>query len=331
MNALLRIGLFDDRDDGIVLMENLVSVVLHHLNLETSDVEIRSATRHLDAERIATTGECDLLLVDLMWPGATPGQEFRAGLNMVEMAKAANPRSVVAVITSKADQEQRFRDESRRRGADVALEWDEAFGSGKVATARDLAGRLAPAASWAVPRVERIERKTVGLVGLDTVAFSEQDDKVQTGIVESFLRYVNEAWSEVERPSRVRPIFLFTGDGLFLGIEGDAGPRLALDVAIASWRGLTTLARYEVRVTVHSGPAEIVTLSTGGHQLVGHSVNWLFRAVGKTPDGGLTVTEEYYKTVLQDGREQVPGWSFTRREEVAKHGRPIVLFDATPS
>ena len=327
MNPSLTIGLFDDSDDGLVFMEDLVDVVLLFLRTDKHDVELRKAADHREAERLAATGECDLILVDLMWPIAA-GAEWREGLNVVEIAKAANQETTVVVITNKADREERFRDESRRRGADLALEWDEAFGSGKVGLAKDLANRLAPIATWAVPAVKSIERMTIGLVGLDTVAFSEEDDATQIRVVKSFLGFMNEAWEQVAQPF-VRPIFVFTGDGLFLGIEGNSGPRLALDVGVAAWRGFAKLAGYRVRLAVHTGPVNVVTLTTGGHQMLGHAVNWLFRAVGEAPENGLVMTEEYYRSALSAGREVVPGLAFTPREGVAKHQRPIVVYDVT--
>jgi CheY-like chemotaxis protein len=321
----LTIGLFDDSEDGLVLMEDLLNATLRFLRIDGSDVNVLRVADHREAERIAATGDCHLVLTDLMWPVAGD-REWPEGLNIAEVAKTANPRSVVVVITSKANQEGDFRDESRRREADLAFTWEEAFGSGKINNAKNLARRLEPSISSAVPKVERVARTTIGLVGLDTVAFSEEDDDIQLAVVKSFLSYMDEAWATVARPL-VRPTFVFTGDGLFLGLAGDAGPRLALDVALIAWQRFTNLARYKTRLAVHSGPVNVATLSTGAEQLLGHSVNWLFRAVNAAPDDGLVVTDEYFATQLQGGRETPPGFSFTRRADVAKHDRPLVVHD----
>lgn len=323
--AHLVVGVMDDSPDGLVLMEDLVDATLLFLKVDKSAIEIRRTRDRREAERISTSGECHLVITDLMWP-VDGGPAWRAGLTIAEMAKTANNRSVIVVITGKQDQERDFRTEAKARGADVALTWDEAFGAGKVTSARDLARRLAPGVSSLVPEISSLERTTVGLVGLDTAAYSEEDDETQLEVVKSFLLYVREAWVNVAGPL-VRPIFVFTGDGLFLGIAGDGGPRLALDVAVGAWRRFDKLAGYKTRLAVHVGPATIATLSSGAQQLLGHAVNWLFRAINAAPERGLVITDEYFASVLQDGRESPDGLRFRRREEIAKHGRLLVIHD----
>lgn len=323
----LVVCMMDDSPDGLVLMEELVDAILLYLPLDKDAVELCTTSDRREAEKLAASGRCDLVLTDLMWPNQA-GSDWRAGLTIAELAKAANPRSVVVVITGKQDQERDFRTEARARGADKALTWDEAFGAGKVPAARELARALAPGVSSLVLEIESVVRTTVGLVGLDTVAYSEADDGTQLGVVKSFLSYTRESWEEVGLPL-VRPIFLFTGDGLILGIAGDPGPRLALDVAAVTWERLRSLAGYRTRIAVHAGPANIATLTNGMPQLLGHSVNWLCRAMNAAPDGGLVVTSDYFDTVLQAGREKVPGLEFTKREETAKHDRSLVVYDVT--
>lgn len=324
----LSIAICDDDPAALVLMEELVKTTLRFLDVERDSVELLIAKDHLTAEELASSGSLDLLITDLMWPIAGP-TEWRQGLTIAEVAKtASSARTVVVVVTSKTNEEQDFRDAARQRGADLALTWNEAFGSGKITVAKDLAKRLAPSTASSVPQVLTIERATIGLVGLDCVAYSESDDFVQEEIVKSFLGYMSAAWSRV--PSQqVRPIFVFTGDGVFLGLVGDAGPRLAIDVGVTAWRQFTRLARYRTRIAVHSGPVNIATLSTGNQQMLGHSVNWLFRAINAAPDDGLVVTDEYFESVLQGGREKPAGLHFQRREAEAKHDRLLVVHDVT--
>lgn len=323
----LSIAICDDDPAALVLMRELVRVTLRFLEVELDSCKVETAESPIKAEELASSGSFDLLITDLMWPIAGP-TEWRQGLTIAETAKAANARTVVVVVTSKTDQEQDFRDASRQRGADMALTWNEAFGPGKISVAKDLAKRLAPSTASSVPQVVSIERATIGLVGLDTVAFSEEDDAVQEAVVKSFLGYMSDAWTRVARDRmRVRPIFVFTGDGVFLGLVGDAGPRLALDVGVTAWQQFTKLARYKTRIAIHSGPVNIATLSSGVQQLLGHSVNWLFRAVNAAPDDGLVVTDEYLTSVLQGGREMPPGLGFQRREAEAKHARALIVYD----
>lgn len=322
----MRIGLFDDNDDGIVLMENFAEAVLRILKIDAKSVAFEKTNKHVEAERIASSGACDLIITDLMWPVAGV-HEWKEGFNIADFAKRANPRTITVVVTSKAEQETDFREESRGRLVDLSLTWKEAFGAGKVAAANDVARHLELMSPSAVPRINSVERAaSVGFVGLDTVAFSEQNDEIQLSIVKSFLCYMDEAWATVARPL-VRPVFVFTGDGLLLGLVGDAGPRLALDLGISAWNSFTSLARYRTRMAIHAGPANVVTLASGVQQLLGHSVNWLFRAVNAAPDEGIVVTDEYMTSVLQGNREQPAGLRFTRRETTAKHARPLVIHD----
>ena len=322
----LVIGIMDDSPDGLVLMKELAASVALYLGLDEASVTHKATQDRREAERIAASGECQLLLTDLMWPAERQAQ-WRQGLAIAEMAKTANPRSVVVVITGKQEQERDFRTEARARGADTALTWDEAFGSGKMQSARDLAHLLAPGVSSLILGVESSARSTVGLIGLDTVAYSEQDDDTQLAIVRSFLTYTRESWQEASTPL-ARPVILFTGDGLIFGIVGEEGPRLALDVAVKVWKKLNSLAKYETRIAVHAGPVNVVTLSNGSLQLLGHSVNWLCRAMNATANGALSVTDEYRSTVLQGGREIVDGLTFARRETTAKHDRVLIFHEA---
>lgn len=324
-NPVLKIVLCDDEADGLVLMRELVKATLRWIKVSLDSVSIETTDDPTRAEELASSGTADLLITDLMWP-IDRKTEWRQGLTIAETARSASDRTVVVVVTSKTDQQETFRADARQRGASLALTWDEAFGSGKVSSAKDIARGLAPSVASAVPQIVKTERATIGLVGLDTVAFSETDDSIQDKVVRSFLSYMSDAWDEVAQ-AQVRPVFVFTGDGLFLGLVGDAGPRLAFDVAVNAWRQFTSLARYKTRMAVHSGPVNLATLSTGHQQMLGHSVNWLFRAVNAAPDDGLVVTEEYRASVLQGGREAVPGLEFRRRETVAKHDRKLVVYD----
>lgn len=328
--AQLSVALCDDDLSGLLAMESLLNATLRILRVDRKDVRVDTFTDASEAETHVYSENLNLLLTDLVWPGGGAG-EWRSGLTIAEAAKAANPLTVVAVITAKPDQETSFRDAARRRGADFAFTWDEAFGEGKIQTAKDLAKRLAPALASAVPQIVGVEQTQVGLVGLDTVAFSEEDDAIQEQVVQSFLRYMSESLTVLQGAPLVRPVFVFTGDGVFLGLAGERGPRLALEVAVEAWRKFTHLARYRTRIAVHCGPVRIATLSSGHQQLLGHSVNWLFRAVNAAPDDGLLVTDEYYSSVLQAGREAVPGVRFVRREAEAKHGRLLVVWDVVSS
>lgn len=325
----LSIAICDDDGPALALMEELVNTILRLLNIEKDDVELTPTQDRGEAEILASSGKLDLLITDLMWPGVGE-TEWRQGLNIVEFSRLASPRTVIVLVTAKTAAEKDFRHAAQQRGADWALTWDEAFGSGRGTYARQIAQKLSPNITSAVPEIVGVDRTTIGLVGLDTVAFSETDDNHQHDIVKSFLGHVSDAWSQ-SAVRHVRPVFVFTGDGLFLGLVGDEGPRMAFDVGTAAWRHLTRLARYQTRMAIHSGPVNVATLSTGGQQLLGHSVNWLFRAVNAAPDDGLVVTDEYYASVLQGGREPTPGFSLGRREAEAKHGRPLVVHDVTPS
>lgn len=319
----------DDPGAALVLKNELVKQILRSLKLTEDDpsVSVVCISDYLKAEDLAATGSLDLLITDLMWPVAGKG-ELRQGLGIAAAAKKANARTVVMILTAKTDQEKNFREGALLSRSDIAHTWDEALGPGKADLAERIADRLRPSVTSLVPQLERIERATIGLVGLDTVKFSEEHDGVQEGVVKSFLGYMAEAWTVVG-PKHVRPIFVFTGDGVFLGLVGDDGPRLALDVGVAAWRQFTSLAGYRTKIAIHAGPVNIATLSTGTQQLLGHSVNWLFRAVNAAAEDGLVVTDEYFSSVLQGGRELVPGLSFHRREAEAKHGRPLVVHDVT--
>lgn len=323
----LSIAICDDDGPALALMEELVNTILRLLEIERDDVELTPTQDHREAENLASSGKLDLLITDLMWPGVGE-TEWRQGLNIVEFARSANPRTVIVLVTAKTAAEKDFRHAAQQRGADWALTWDEAFGSGRGTYARQIAQHLSPNITSAVPKIVGVDQATIGLVGLDTVAFSETDDDFQQDIVKSFLGHVSDAWSQFA-VRRVRPIFVFTGDGLYLGLVGDEGPRLAFDVGSAAWRQITRLARYRTRMAIHSGPVNVAALSTGGQQLLGHSVNWLFRAVNAAPDDGLVVTDQYYATVLQEGRAPTPGFKFERRQTEAKHGRELVLHDVT--
>lgn len=326
---LLVIGMLDDTDAGIVFMEELVEAVLRQMGVDKASVDLKRSSDRREAEAIAASAACDLLLMDLVWP-VEGGPSWRIGLDLAQTAKSANSRTVVVVITGKQDEERNFRTDAKARMADFAFTWREAFGEGKVLAAKEVAHALAPAMSALVPEIASVSSSTVGLVGLDTVAYSEEDDATQVGVVKSFLAYTRECWEDLATPS-VRPVFVFTGDGLILGLVGDLGPRLALDLAVAVWRRLEKLAGYKTRLAVHAGPTSIATLTSGSQQLLGHSVNWLCRAIDTASQGGLVVTEEYFTSVLQAGRETVPGLRFTRREDAAKHGRPLIVHDVTRS
>jgi hypothetical protein len=323
----LVVGILDDSPGGLALMEELAEAVVRELGIDMSSVDPRRASDRRSADRIASSGACHLLLIDLVWP-MEGGSPSRVGLDLAEVAKDRNPRTVVAIITGKEEEERNFGTDARARGADFALTWREAFAEGKAQSAKRIARELAPPLSVLVPLVESVQSSTIGLVGMDTVAFSERDDRTQVDIVRSFLSHTQDCWRETAVPM-VRPVFLFTGDGLLLGLIGDRGPRLALDLGIAMWRRHERLAAYGARFAVHAGPTTVATLTSGSLQLVGTAVNWLVRALNATRDRGLTVTNEFRDSVLQGGREEVDGVDFDRREVVAKHGRPLVVWDAT--
>lgn len=321
----LRIALCDDEASSLVVMEMLVASSLRLMGLSESRVSIRSASDYQSAEELVAEPGLDLLLVDLMWPGQG-NTEWKRGLALVELAKRMNRELLVVLVTSKVEQEKDFRNEARRAGADLALTWDEAFGAGRMSTVSEFAERLRSRIMSVVPTVSSVRDAVVGLVGIDTVSYSEKGDSLQVDIVRSFLAYVSESWHSYARQD-VRPFFVFTGDGLFLGLSGEAGPRLALSVALDVWGKLTALVRYETRIAVHFGPVKLVGLSSGVDQMVGNSVNWLFRAVNAAAANDLVITEEYYKSILNYGREGVGGYKFSRRESQAKHGRALVVYD----
>ena len=189
---------------------------------------------------MAGSGECDLILVDLFWPG-DDNTPWRTGLTITEVAKAANERTVVVLITSKEDEDRDFRTAAKARGADVTLTWKEGFGPGKVLSSREIAKVLAPTVASRVPTITRTDQSLMGLFGLDTVAYSEESDETQIEVVKSFLGHTSEVWNELASPL-VSVVFVFTGDGLVLGIGGDTGPRLALNVALRVSDRLAKLA-----------------------------------------------------------------------------------------
>jgi hypothetical protein len=130
-------------------------------------------------------------------------------------------------------------------------------------------------------------QSTMGLVGLDTVAYSEEGDRTQVEVVKSFLTYASESWkSVVASDPLVRTHVLFTGDGLIVGLSGSSGARLALDLSLDVRRKFDALAGYETRMAVHAGPVSVVTMNDGSLQLLGHSVNWLNRANERRREGG---------------------------------------------
>ncbi|MBK7019705.1 MAG: hypothetical protein IPH38_08965 [Candidatus Microthrix sp.] len=279
------VGILDDSDSGLGIMEELVDAVLRNLGHDKSAVALRPSSDRREADIIAASGDCDLLLVDLMWPDGD-GAEWRSGLDIAQTGKNANQSSVVVVITSKQNQAEDFRTDAKARGADLTYTWREAFMEARALTAKEIADRLSSAASHLIPMIVDSNQSTMGLVGLDTVAYSEEGDRTQVEVVKSFLTYASESWkSVVASDPLVRTHVLFTGDGLIVGLSGSSGARLALDLSLDVRRKFDALAGYETRMAVHAGPVSVVTMNDGSLQLLGHSVNWLNRAMNAAAKG----------------------------------------------
>lgn len=109
------VGILDDSDSGLGIMEELVDAVLRNLGHDKSAVALRPSSDRREADIIAASGDCDLLLVDLMWPDGD-GAESRSGLDIAQTGKNANQSSVVVVITSKQNQAEDFRTDAKARG-----------------------------------------------------------------------------------------------------------------------------------------------------------------------------------------------------------------------
>ena len=114
------VGILDDSDSGLGIMEELVDAVLRNLGHDKSAVALRPSSDRREADIIAASGDCDLLLVDLMWPDGD-GAESRSGLDIAQTGKNANQSSVVVVITSKQNQAEDFRTDAKARGADWVI------------------------------------------------------------------------------------------------------------------------------------------------------------------------------------------------------------------
>ena len=320
----LVVGVFDDDVTGCELMSRLAMSVARRIGASEDQVDVKKTQDPRDAEDIAESGVCDLVLTDLVW-AVRGDRDPRVGLALAEAAKFANPRAVVVVITANEAQEKSFRTDAKARGASLAYTWSEAFAVGRPQTIREIADALRPLASAAIPGILQSTSETVGLVGLDVVGYSEGDDLKQLDMVRALLGYAREAWTQVPH-SDIVPLFGFTGDGLLLGLGGSNGPTVAFDLAERIWRKMRDLAAFPVRLALHAGPVEVVEFDFGPKQMLGHSVNWLFRAVDCAEKGGWVVTEEYYQAYMQAGRRAHPGLNFTKKVYDIKHQRQMTLF-----
>lgn len=72
----------------------------------------------------------------------------------------------------------------------------------RALTAKEIADRLSSAASHLIPMIVDSNQSTMGLVGLDTVAYSEEGDRTQVEVVKSFLTYASESWKSVVASDR---------------------------------------------------------------------------------------------------------------------------------
>jgi class 3 adenylate cyclase len=184
-------------------------------------------------------------------------------------------------------------------------------------------------------KVENIDEKVVAhivnsvrmpanVLALDTVSFSSRDDTMQLRIVKDFTRMVNEILVAKGVSSLIT---LFTGDGLILVLKAAGDSRLAFEVGVEMMRMNRGLSKYDLRIGVNNGDVQVVTLSNGAKQVIGHAINWCCRVMDAAGKDSMAISDNYYASVLGAGRESIAGVDFNSREAVDKLGNRLPLYD----
>ena len=162
-----------------------------------------------------------------------------------------------------------------------------------------------------IPDIRDATEDFFSFLAVDTVRFSERPDKEQLAIVQSFVDSFR-AQQDISRLPSEDVIPLFTGDGLILAVRGASNATVVLDSALDIRRRQLSLFKYELRFGVHCGSTQLVLLSDGSRQLIGHAINWTARVMSCAEPSEILVSGAYYGQVLHDGRELLRGYSLER-------------------
>jgi len=350
MSERLRILIADDSEDMRDLFKDEFSVAIELACQREVDWQECRTYREAAGQLTRHGDDFDIAVIDVLWPpgdalDAPRSEHVERGFTLMKAASNYRDLFVIGVSqgkqppqdfvspakTSGAHAFRYWGDLSRKDGSawtDLAAEacrWLEHHSD--LDQARAVSGA---AAHSAVPTVAASRVEVAYFLAIDTVSFSERADEDQLSIVRSLL-------SEVSREPHLSAlpagavIPLFTGDGLIVAILTPEHRLLPLRSALWLQRKLGSVYAFELRLGIHFGSVNVVSMSDGSRQVLGHAINESVRVMSGAAANEILVSESYFVDVLHRGREPFPGYQFTAKVVTDKfgHGIPCKLVEVT--
>jgi class 3 adenylate cyclase len=343
-NAKLRVLLADDSAEMRELFMSEFSLAIELAC--NREVEWTQCPTYGEAAALLarTGGSFDVAVIDVLWPpsdkpDAPRAEHVERGFELMKIASQFGGLFVLGLSQGKQPP-QDFHAPSTEAGAHAFRFWgDLARKDGSAwtkladetctwltARVQQIGGRVeksvAPSVA-AIPVITDCSIKSAYFLAMDTVSYSSRSDSDQVSIVRSFLTEVAQS-DEMLSVASGDVIPLFTGDGLIVGVLGPENRLVPLRVAVALLQKLKSVYGFEIRFGIHAGSVNLVLMSDGSHQLLGHAVNESARVMSGAPANGIVVSESYYIDVLHRGREVFPGFRFEPVEVTDKFGNAIL-------
>lgn len=328
--ATLRVLLADDSPEMRELFKSEFSLAIELACKRQVEWTECSTYGEAAALLARTGGTFDIAVIDVLWPPSDSPDAARAehverGFELMKIASQFGGLFVLGLSQGKQPT-QDFQAPSTEAGAHAFRFWgDLARKDGSAWTkvaheacawleARDTssgapASRAVLSSGAAVPVIADFHVQSAYFFAMDTVSYSSKSDSEQMSIVRSFLSEVAQS-DEMRNIASEAVVPLFTGDGLIVGILGAQNRYVPLHVALSLLRKLESVYAFEIRFGIHVGSVNLVDMSDGSRQLLGHAVNESARVMSGAPPNGVVVSDSYYVDVLHRGREVVPGFRF---------------------